>query len=288
MPYMDKEVIRQAEQKDISAVATFLSRATLIHRHLDWQPMLEWILKEPFLILESGDKIHAVLSAAPDPEGVAWIHCFAVDRTNASLQDWSRLLEVTSQHPVLANADICSIGLNDWYIKLLQATDFSVRQNIIVLLRSALAGPPRRVDHQVFIRAMESNDLQDVADVDRKAFEPIWVLSQETLEMAFQQAKHASVAEIEGQIVGYEISTDNHFSAHLARLAVLPDYMHHHIGSALTHEMLAYFWNKGIRDVTVNTQDDNHASVTLYRKVDFRETGESFPVYTLSSKPILI
>ena len=285
---MDNEVIRQAEQKDISAVAAFLSRATLIHRHLDWQPMLEWILREPFLILESEEKIHAVLSAAPDPQGVAWLHCFAVDRANASLQDWGNLLEAARHHPAVTDAVLCSIGLNDWYIKLLQAAGFSIRQNIIVLLRSAMAGPPRVSAYQVLIRPMDVSDLQEVADVDRQAFDPIWVLSLETLSMAFQQAEHANVAEINGRIVGYEISTNNHFSAHLARLAVLPDCMHHHIGSALTQEMLVYFWKKGIRDITVNTQDDNRASISLYRKMGFRETGESFPVYTLSKQQGLI
>jgi ribosomal protein S18 acetylase RimI-like enzyme len=33
--------------------------------------------------------------------------------------------------------------------------------------------------------------------------------------------------------------------------------------------------------LTVNTQSDNSASLALYRKIGFRETGERYPVYQL-------
>ena len=78
-----------------------------------------------------------------------------------------------------------------------------------------------------------------------------------------------------------ELSTANDFSAHLARVAVLPQFQHEHIGHQLVEDMIDSFFQKGISSITVNTQSTNHASLRLYKKIGFRPTGDQFPVYGL-------
>jgi ribosomal protein S18 acetylase RimI-like enzyme len=43
--------------------------------------------------------------------------------------------------------------------------------------------------------------------------------------------------------------------------------------------MLSQFDRRGAQAVTVNTQQDNIASLSLYQKAGFRRTGEEYPVY---------
>jgi hypothetical protein len=43
------------------------------------------------------------------------------------------------------------------------------------------------------------------------------------MKQAYEQSAFATLMEIEGQIVAYQISTATSFSAHLALLAVLPN-----------------------------------------------------------------
>ena len=66
---------------------------------------------------------------------------------------------------------------------------------------------------------------------------------------------------------------------HLARLAVRPDAQRKGIGTALVRDMLWQFERRGAERVTVNTQEDNQASLTLYQKAGFELTGESYPVF---------
>jgi len=73
-------------------------------------------------------------------------------------------------------------------------------------------------------------------------------------------------------------------SAHLTRLAVSPHYRKSNIGYNLTREMIQDFATQGIRNITVNTQENNFASISLYRKLGFQLTTQSFPIYSLNHK----
>ena len=82
-------------------------------------------------------------------------------------------------------------------------------------------------------------------------------------------------------MVGYQISTSFPFSGHLARLAVRPEYQRMNVAYGLVHDLLARFKQQGIWRATVNTQDSNLASISLYEKIGFRRTGEEFAVYEI-------
>jgi ribosomal protein S18 acetylase RimI-like enzyme len=99
------------------------------------------------------------------------------------------------------------------------------------------------------------------------------------LEIAFQQAAVATVAEDQDGIIGYQISTASSGGGHLARLAVHPRVQSQGIGYAIVRDLLAQFYRRGALQVTVNTQLDNLASLALYHKAGFQRTGEVYPVY---------
>jgi ribosomal-protein-alanine N-acetyltransferase len=129
---------------------------------------------------------------------------------------------------------------------------------------------------------MDLNDVEEVALVDKGAFESMWVISPQSLKLAYLQSAHASVVELDGKIIGYELSTSNGSSAHLARVAVHPDHQNENIASNLVHNMISFFHRNNIFSITVNTQQENHSSQSLYRKMGFHLTGERYPIYRLS------
>jgi len=69
--------------------------------------------------------------------------------------------------------------------------------------------------------------------------------------------------------------------AHLARLAVRPSLQSRGLGRALVADLVQQAERHGMYRLTVNTQSDNAASLALYKKTGFRETGERYPVYQL-------
>ncbi len=285
-PSLPQVIIRQAESRDISTVSRFIDQTILVHRNLDWQPLTEWVPRAPFLIRLEDNKLTSLLSCAPDPEGIAWIHAFAMDYWSSDIQKvWRSLLEPAVDKLKDLQSNLYSVALNDWYSRLLHETGFEVKQNIVVLIWEQSIPPALALRPDILIRPMQSTDLIQVAELDRQAFDSTWTISQESLEHAYLAAAHSSVAEVEDKILGYELSTANHFSAHLTRLAVSPVFKQANVGYSLTREMLIYFNKQGICSITVNTQDDNTASIGLYRKLGFKLNGESFPIYWLEIQP---
>jgi [ribosomal protein S18]-alanine N-acetyltransferase len=270
--------IIQAKSSDTSKIAQFLDHASLVQRHLDWTPLLNWIDTPPFLQYFENDHLVGVLVCSPDPVNVCWIKCFACNSPLKVNEIFTSLLFHARKMLVNQVESFYALGLQEWFIKILDHVGFIEFQDVLVLSLVQNAYHKSQTK-KAFIRPMELNDIELVAAVDHQSFESIWTISSKGLEAAFFQSAHASVAELDGEIVGYELSTANNFSAHLARVAVLPQFQQEHIGYQLVSDMIDSFTQRGISSITVNTQSTNHASLQLYKKIGFKLTGEQFPVY---------
>jgi len=272
--------IRQVEKSDTTEIASFLSRAACLHKHLDWQGVLDWIPQIPFLGLWSNGRIRALLTCPVDSENVAWVRCFACEKYTDLQHSWQALFSAVCKVPELAGSTLYSVGLNDWFAQMLSSSGFENFQNIVVLLWNRRMPEVTDSSKQPWsIRTMESSDLDQVAELDRIAFETIWVNPPDKIRLAYLQSEHSSVVEMDGKIIGYEMTTANHFSAHLARIAVHPSVQKMHIGSSLLIEMFDYFRRKGIGQISVNTQSNNASSLALYKRMGFELTSDSFPVF---------
>jgi ribosomal protein S18 acetylase RimI-like enzyme len=84
-------------------------------------------------------------------------------------------------------------------------------------------------------------------------------------------------------VAGYQISTGTPIGGHLARLAVKPEFQGKGVGYALVYDLIRQLLRRGARVITVNTQKDNLASLTLYKRIGFVLTGEKYPIYQLIS-----
>jgi ribosomal protein S18 acetylase RimI-like enzyme len=169
--------------------------------------------------------------------------------------------------------------MQTWFEELLQGQGFELSHRIITLHWERAPLPPASEADGALIRPMTLDDLGKVERVDVAAFPPIWQHSRAYLELAFRQAAIAAVAEKDGRLVGYQISTATPLGGHLARLAVEPGMQGHGIGRALLQDLLAQFMRRGARAVTVNTQTNNQASLALYQRMGFVPTREEYPVY---------
>ena len=275
--------VRPAGPEDHSALLRFLNHESEVHRHLDWRTPLEWLGAQPFFLATFERQIHAVLACPADPPQIAWIRLFAA-RGYLEKQAYIDMLLEAAQQYIQSNkmdCQITAIGLQSWFQEILSSSGFVNLQSIVVLEWTGNLPPEISSTTQFEIRPMQLDDLPAVSSLDAAAFEPVWNNSLETLSLAFQQSALSTVAVNSDGIIGYQVSTAIPLSGHLARLAVLPQLQHGHIAYALVRDMLAHFKKQGAWRVTVNTQDDNYASLALYEKIGFRPTGEVFPVYVL-------
>jgi ribosomal-protein-alanine N-acetyltransferase len=175
---------------------------------------------------------------------------------------------------------IVSLALRDWFEDLLKRQGFVHHQDIVVFLYDREPPPPVEIEGGIRLREMKDDDLPAVQQIDRLAFEPIWRLSLDDLRFASGRSSYCTVAERDGQVIAYTMSSSTPTYAHLARLAVHPQFQGRRLGFALVQDLLDQFLNhRNAWGVTLNTQHDNHSSLALYHRVGFRETGERFPVY---------
>ena len=273
---------RPAVLTDRQQIANLLRISPYIHRHLDWRYPLDWIGSSPFLVLESGELIISTLACPPDPPNIAWVRLFVTSGMISLEESWQTLWEAARLD--LANRGqfmAAAIVLQDWHHNLLRASGFSSQQSIVMLERDGQKPIDGSLPAGLTIRAMLQNDLPAVAEVDAVAFDPLWQNSLPALEQAYPQAVLATVVEANGQMIGYQLSTRNPLGAHLARLAVRPQLQGRGVGRALIADLVQQAERRGMYHLTVNTQNDNAASLALYRKTGFRETGENYLVYQL-------
>lgn len=274
-------LVRSAELKDREPLAhlIFDERSTA-HRHLDWRTPLEWIGFQPYFIIEHKGRIESVLACPADPPRIAWVRVFACADSALLYDNWNILWDQTYQYfKVEKDIRVCVITLQDWFQAILECSKFQTKQKIVSLTWTDEVITKRRSFPGIELRMMEEADIPRVAAVDAAAFDPLWQNSEQALLKALGQASIVTVAEFEGEIVGYQLSTTNFIGGHLARLAVLPELQGKGIGTYLVTDVLHKLTLKGIHTVSVNTQNDNTASLSLYKGIGFIETGERYPVY---------
>jgi ribosomal protein S18 acetylase RimI-like enzyme len=274
-----KLCVRQAIERDKAKLANLIHFETYIHRHLDWRSPLDWIGSHPFLISESNDQMVGAIACPPDPPSVAWIRLFALSSQIPLGKGWEVLWQETKEI-LLENHSmkIFAIPLQEWFENLLKSSKFFHTRDVVIFAwenREDLPPP----NHRVAIRAMNIRDLASIHEIDSLAFEDEWQNTIESIEVAFQQASVATVAVSDEKILGYQISTGGSHGGHLARLAVRPEQQMKGIGYSLVYDLITQFQRRGVTRVTVNTQQDNIASINLYGKAKFSATGEVFPVY---------
>ncbi len=275
--------IRPADWQDRQAISNLIFYQNHAHRHLDWRPSLDWLGSPHFWLMEEEGRVLAALACPPDPPGVAWIRLFAFSGQVPALETWNALWE--SARAELARrggAQVGVIAMHGWMRELMSRAEFLRVQNIVMLEWRGRPALPASLPPDVTLRAMKESDLPQVEQVDAEAFEPMWRVSGENLRRALSHAVAADVIESQGRLLGYQLSTGKANGAHLARLAVRKEAQGFGFGSALAARLVIQMRQRGANFISVNTQEDNHASLALYRKLGFVRTGESYPVYRLS------
>jgi ribosomal-protein-alanine N-acetyltransferase len=143
-------------------------------------------------------------------------------------------------------------------------------------LADLTAGPAR-------VRPVQPDDLSRLAALDAAIFEsPYQLASGELIELMVTSGHFvlAESTEEAGQpaLLGYACADVLGDTGQIIRLAVHPNAQRQGIGRALLNHGLAYCHANGARQVTINTQESNAASLRLYEQIGFRRVGRRVPL----------
>ncbi len=268
---------RRVEFGDRRQISDLIFHEANIHRHLDWRSPLEWIGAPNYWALEEYGRITAALACPEDPPHVAWIRLFGHQPHLSPREAWTPIWEIARREINAAEPQtrIAAIATKRWFQNLLLSSGFELRQNIVLLQLTLDRFSSFSAPQDFRIRPMRDDDMPAIVNIDFESFGWFWHNAADALQRARSLAVSATVAENDSGIIGYQISTGNPFGAHLARLAVKPAAQGRGVGGALVNDLIQRI---GASRISVNTQEDNVASLALYRKIGFVRTGEYFPV----------
>lgn len=272
--------IRPVTRGDHHRIANLIHFEQYAHRHLDWRGPLEWVGSPYFWLTQQHERTVAALACPPDPAQVYWLRLFACAASVSLRDSWHTLWETAQIALRDKPGQVAIIALHDWMAALAEESDFRFEDAILMMSWSGALTPAPATPAHISLRPMQMHDLPQVAAVDAAAFPLLWQNSLPSLQLALPQAGVAAVAEVDGQVVGYQMSTYGPFGAHLARLAVLPGFQRQGVGRALVSDLTHKVTARGLQRITVNTQGKNIHSQALYRAAGFVHHGESYPVYT--------
>lgn len=283
-----RSALRPAERADIDAIESFLARRIKIHRHLDWLSPVEWIGQPVFLLLERKNQLEALLACTAEINGVYWIRLFACISgrmlPDAFGQLFPAALKAIHQNEP-GELQIACIASQDWLGSLLKKQGWKKTQQVIQLRWNPLqdATFTNLAPDGTTIRLISRADASAVAVIDQASFDPLWQHNELSIRRALDQSVYATLCEVDGQPAGYQISTAQPTRAHIARLAVLPQFQRRHLGLALVKDAIRHFNQSWVRDITVNTQMDNTRSLNLYHQLGFRMTPERLDIFSFPS-----
>lgn len=270
---------RLANHEDEQRLKVFLDRSWNQHIHLDWRAPESWAKSGNCAVLEIEGCLAAVLAIPILPIEPAWIRVFAVDYSLSLAKAWNALFPLLREGLQKAGSPpLCAVALRSWSIEYFQQARFIHIQDIVTFELGRPVSPGRPVPG-LRILPMSIEHVEAVAAIDQAAFESIWRNNSESVLQAFLHSAYATIAECDGQIVGFQISTENISSGHLARLAVSPGCQRSGVGSALVRDLVQQFFARGKKVVTVNTQSTNQTSQKLYQNLGFEFTGSRYPVF---------
>jgi ribosomal-protein-alanine N-acetyltransferase len=134
------------------------------------------------------------------------------------------------------------------------------------------------------IRPMRLDDLSRVAEIDRLSFSLPWPESSFRYELLENPRSLLRVAEIDqpgigAQVVGVIVVWLILDEAHIATLAVHPDYRRNGIARDLLVDLFKEVIPQGARLATLEVREGNAAAQSLYQRLGFAVVGRRTRYY---------
>ncbi len=278
---MSSLTIEPFQRHHRSAVSNLLALSPWAHAHLDWYRTNEWIEdgRGRIFVACEGQHLAGVMGLSQPLNGIVWLRLGGVSPQNDPADTLTQLWAYVQ--PLLQADGIeqaMVLVVSNWLEKHLPALGFRYHEDVITLFRTGLLHT-KAPTTSATVRIAQPEELAELVRIDHSAFDPPWQMSASELRQAFRIAAAATLALVDGQPVGYQISTRQFINGHLARLAVLPALQGQGIGGALVHDLINRFDQRGVRTLTVNTQSSNLASQRVYARYEFRRNGFDLPVW---------
>ena len=123
------------------------------------------------------------------------------------------------------------------------------------------------------IRRMAVDDIPAVVALDHMSFSLPWPERSFRFELTENSASRCWVAESDGKIVGMIVAWLLVDEAHIATIAIHPDFRRRGIARKLLTHALHFMKGEGAQSSFLEVRESNSAAQEMYRKLGYEESG---------------
>ena len=257
------------------------------HQHLDWHTSGQWLDNERGLVFLAwhGAELVGYIGLSRPIDGCSWIRLLGIGdgrMPGRAIRELWRGAEARCQQAGIRAVAMLMIA--NWLPSYMGPLAFYIGDEVITMSHVGSRLPPAPAV-AASVRPAESGDITRLCEIDRLAFLPHWRMRANDFRQALRIAAVATVADRQGEVVGYQFSTRNDGAGHLARLAIDPAYQRRGIASLLMHNLLGELQRYRLETITVNTQSSNRPSQHLYQRFGFLRNGYDLELWQKQIAP---
>ena len=259
---------------DLSLVTRLLRTSEYVYQRFTLEELPALLQHYPAVGALEGHTLHGFLLSQTVNAPSAWLGGFGVNWTESrayiSLLD--TLLEAII--PLLASRGVRHLHYSgndmhdDWLRDVLLTRGFRPFRLLYAYDKFDFSIPSPG-NQQVKIRPFEPRDLPAILAIEQACFEDFWRYDARSFEDIAATHPYFVVAELNGNVVGYQYNALDSEYGYLVRIAVHPAAGGKGIGVRLMSEAVNFFKQAHVIRIMLNTQDDNTHAHRLYEWFGF-------------------
>ncbi len=282
-----KGQIRLLKPGDIRAVERLLNTSEYVYQRFTLEELPNQLKDYPAVGAFHGNSLYGFLLSQVLSIPCAWIGGFGVSWTESPryLDILYRLLEELGAQLILRGVRYLHYSGNDsehdWLRTRLLTHGFLPYRQLYAYDKFDFAIPTEG-KQQIKVRpvnlptALLGGDMPALLAIESACFEDLWRYDSTAFATIAQTHPHFVVAELNGQVVGYQFNAIDADSGYLIRIAVHPSVNGQGIGARLMAEAIRFFAREKVARIMLNTQDNNTHAHRLYEWFGFvriQQTG---------------
>lgn len=266
--------VRMLTSGDSSLVVRLLNTSEYVYQRFTLDELPGMLAHYPATGLFSGPSLRGFLLSQTVHPPSAWIGGFCVSWTES--RSYLRILDALLLHlePQLIERGIRYLHYsgndleNDWLRNALLTRGFIPYRQLYAYDKFDFQIPTQG-NQQVIVRRVTAQDMPALLTIEEACFDELWRYDTTAFQDIAATHPYFVVAELDGQVVGYQFNTIDGDFGYLVRIAVHPSVSGQSIGARLMAEAIHYFQQARMHRIMLNTEETNTYAHRLYEWFGF-------------------
>jgi [ribosomal protein S18]-alanine N-acetyltransferase len=269
------EQVRLLTIDDIPLIERLLRTSEYVYQRFTQEELPLLLERYPAVGIFNGTSLHSFLLSQSINPPSAWVGGFGVSWTESRAYPriFSTLLDSLSPHLTACGVQYLHYSGNDvhrdWLRGVLLAQGFFPYCQLYAYDKFDY-GIPTRGNAQVTIRPVDvAKDMPALLTIEALCFDDLWRYDASAFTDIAATHPYFVVAELNGNIVGYQFNALDDSYGYLVRIAVHPSFEHRGIGARLMAEAIRFFQRARVLRIMLNSQENNNHAHRLYEWFGF-------------------